>query len=105
MSYILDRMDELKLRPLSDDFVKHLMGVEDLLQKLDRGCAAQPEVPRRRDRGRLPVLRCDPGQDEGNVQTLLEDVKDELKNYQPTIDALHEQASTSSRRTGSPDQA
>jgi len=45
MSYILDSMDELKLRPLSDDFVKHLMGVEDLLQKLDRGCAAQPEVP------------------------------------------------------------
>jgi len=42
MSYILDSMDELKLRPLSDDFVKHLMGVEDLLQKLDRGCAAQP---------------------------------------------------------------
>ena len=36
------------------------------------GCAAQPEVPRRRDRGRLPVMRCDPGQDEGNVQTLLE---------------------------------
>ena len=33
MSYILDSMEELKLRLLSDDFGKHLMGVEDLLQK------------------------------------------------------------------------
>ena len=33
MLYILDSMEELKLRLLSDDFGKHLMGVEDLLQK------------------------------------------------------------------------
>ena len=38
----------------------------------------------------------DIGKDEGNVQTLLKkhkDVTDELKHYQGTIDALHEQAS------------
>jgi len=33
MLYILDSMEELKMRLLSDDFGKHLMGVEDLLQK------------------------------------------------------------------------
>jgi len=33
MLYILDSMEELKLRLLSDDYGKHLMGVEDLLQK------------------------------------------------------------------------
>ncbi|KAL1138874.1 hypothetical protein AAG570_008936 [Ranatra chinensis] len=33
MTYILDSMEELKLRLLSDDYGKHLMGVEDLLQK------------------------------------------------------------------------
>lgn len=33
MMYILDSMDELKARLLSDDYGKHLMGVEDLLQK------------------------------------------------------------------------
>ncbi|XP_059484523.1 spectrin beta chain isoform X2 [Neocloeon triangulifer] len=33
MIYILDSMEELKLRLLSDDYGKHLMGVEDLLQK------------------------------------------------------------------------
>lgn len=32
MLYILDWMDEIKLRLLSEDFGKHLMGVEDLLQ-------------------------------------------------------------------------
>ncbi|CAH0387321.1 unnamed protein product [Bemisia tabaci] len=33
MLYILDSMEELKIRLLSDDYGKHLMGVEDLLQK------------------------------------------------------------------------
>lgn len=33
MIYILDSMDEIKGRLLSDDHGKHLMGVEDLLQK------------------------------------------------------------------------
>ncbi|XP_065563390.1 spectrin beta chain-like isoform X3 [Artemia franciscana] len=33
MLYILDAMEELKVRLLSEDFGKHLMGVEDLLQK------------------------------------------------------------------------
>ncbi|XP_065222380.1 spectrin beta chain isoform X4 [Planococcus citri] len=33
MLYILDSMDELKMRLQSEDFGKHLMGVEDLLQK------------------------------------------------------------------------
>jgi spectrin beta len=33
MVYILDSMDELKMRVLSDDYGKHLIGVEDLLQK------------------------------------------------------------------------
>lgn len=33
MLYILDWMDEIKARLLSEDFGKHLMGVEDLLQK------------------------------------------------------------------------
>lgn len=33
MLYILDSMEELKMRLLSDDYGKHLMGVEDLLQK------------------------------------------------------------------------
>eukprot|EP00095_Tigriopus_kingsejongensis_P000631 maker-scaffold275_size226830-snap-gene-1.25 protein:Tk00631 transcript:maker-scaffold275_size226830-snap-gene-1.25-mRNA-1 annotation:"spectrin beta chain" len=33
MVYILDSMDELKMRLLSDDYGKHLLGVEDLLQK------------------------------------------------------------------------
>jgi spectrin beta len=33
MIYILDSMEELKLRLMSDDYGKHLMGVEDLLQK------------------------------------------------------------------------
>ena len=33
MVYILDSMEELKLRLLSDDYGKHLLGVEDLLQK------------------------------------------------------------------------
>merc|ERR1719412_3538841 len=32
-NYLLDSMEELKMRLLSDDFGKHLMGVEDLLQK------------------------------------------------------------------------
>ena len=32
MLYILDWMDEIKVRLLSEDFGKHLMGVEDLLQ-------------------------------------------------------------------------
>ncbi len=31
--YILDSMEELKLRLLTDDYGKHLLGVEDLLQK------------------------------------------------------------------------
>lgn len=33
MLYILDSMDEIKQRLLTDDYGKHLMGVEDLLQK------------------------------------------------------------------------
>ncbi|XP_032787787.2 spectrin beta chain isoform X4 [Daphnia magna] len=33
MLYILDSMEELKVRLLSEDYGKHLMGVEDLLQK------------------------------------------------------------------------
>ena len=33
MVYILDSMEELKMRLLSDDYGKHLIGVEDLLQK------------------------------------------------------------------------
>lgn len=33
MLYILDNMEEIKLRLLTDDYGKHLMGVEDLLQK------------------------------------------------------------------------
>lgn len=33
MSHILDSMEELRARLLSDDYGKHLMGVEDLLQK------------------------------------------------------------------------
>ncbi|XP_015125014.1 spectrin beta chain isoform X2 [Diachasma alloeum] len=33
MLYILDSMEELKQRLLTDDYGKHLMGVEDLLQK------------------------------------------------------------------------
>lgn len=33
MLYILDSMEEMKLRLLTDDYGKHLMGVEDLLQK------------------------------------------------------------------------
>ncbi|XP_076312784.1 spectrin beta chain-like isoform X3 [Tachypleus tridentatus] len=33
MIYILDSMEEIKARLLTDDFGKHLMGVEDLLQK------------------------------------------------------------------------
>ncbi|XP_067118326.1 spectrin beta chain isoform X1 [Centruroides vittatus] len=33
MLYILDSMEELKVRLMSEDFGKHLMGVEDLLQK------------------------------------------------------------------------
>uniref|UniRef100_A0A0K8SEL8 Spectrin beta chain n=2 Tax=Lygus hesperus TaxID=30085 RepID=A0A0K8SEL8_LYGHE len=33
MVYILDSTEELKVRLLSDDYGKHLMGVEDLLQK------------------------------------------------------------------------
>ena len=33
MLYILDWMDEIKVRLQSDDFGKHLMGVEDLIQK------------------------------------------------------------------------
>lgn len=32
MLYILDWMDEIKIRLLSEDYGKHLMGVEDLLQ-------------------------------------------------------------------------
>ena len=32
-SFLFFSMEELKLRLLSDDFGKHLMGVEDLLQK------------------------------------------------------------------------
>ncbi|XP_071744788.1 spectrin beta chain isoform X3 [Lepeophtheirus salmonis] len=33
MVYILDSMEELKMRLLSDDYGRHLIGVEDLLQK------------------------------------------------------------------------
>lgn len=33
MLYILDSMEEIKLRLLTEDYGKHLMGVEDLLQK------------------------------------------------------------------------
>uniref|UniRef100_A0A4D5R949 Spectrin beta chain n=1 Tax=Scolopendra viridis TaxID=118503 RepID=A0A4D5R949_SCOVI len=33
MLYILDSMEELKVRVMSEDYGKHLMGVEDLLQK------------------------------------------------------------------------
>ena len=33
MIYILDSMDEIKVRLMIDDYGKHLMGVEDLLQK------------------------------------------------------------------------
>ncbi|MCL4134690.1 UNVERIFIED_CONTAM: hypothetical protein GTU68_033976, partial [Idotea baltica] len=33
MLYILDSMEEMKVRLLSEDYGKHLMGVEDLLQK------------------------------------------------------------------------
>lgn len=33
MIYILDSMEEIKLRLLTDDYGKHLMGVQDLLQK------------------------------------------------------------------------
>ncbi|KAG4068736.1 hypothetical protein HA402_002427 [Bradysia odoriphaga] len=33
MLYILDNMEEIKQRLLTDDYGKHLMGVEDLLQK------------------------------------------------------------------------
>ncbi|XP_059173308.1 spectrin beta chain-like isoform X3 [Physella acuta] len=33
MLYILDWMEEIKLRLMSEDYGKHLMGVEDLLQK------------------------------------------------------------------------
>lgn len=33
MLYILDSMEEIKHRLLTDDYGKHLMGVEDLLQK------------------------------------------------------------------------
>ncbi|CAH1792317.1 unnamed protein product [Owenia fusiformis] len=33
MLYVLDWMDEIKTRLLSEDYGKHLMGVEDLLQK------------------------------------------------------------------------
>ena len=33
MLYILDWMDEIKARLQSEDYGKHLMGVEDLLQK------------------------------------------------------------------------
>ncbi|XP_054154264.1 spectrin beta chain-like isoform X2 [Oppia nitens] len=33
MVYILDSMEDIKARLLSDDYGKHLMGVEDLLQK------------------------------------------------------------------------
>jgi len=33
MLYILDSMEDIKMRLLSDDYGKHLMGVEDLLQK------------------------------------------------------------------------
>ncbi|UYV71261.1 SPTBN1 [Cordylochernes scorpioides] len=33
MIYILDTMEEIKVRLMSDDYGKHLMGVEDLLQK------------------------------------------------------------------------
>ncbi|XP_026477327.1 spectrin beta chain isoform X2 [Ctenocephalides felis] len=33
MIYILDSMEEIKKRLMTDDFGKHLMGVEDLLQK------------------------------------------------------------------------
>ncbi|MCP3664832.1 MAG: hypothetical protein GY696_20450 [Gammaproteobacteria bacterium] len=51
------------------------------------------------DNWMLDILRLvssdDIGKDEGNVTTLLKkhkDVTDELKNYQSTIDALHEQA-------------
>ncbi|XP_076171630.1 spectrin beta chain isoform X4 [Ptiloglossa arizonensis] len=33
MLYILDSMEEIKIRLLTDDYGKHLMGVEDLLQK------------------------------------------------------------------------
>ncbi|XP_050344038.1 spectrin beta chain isoform X6 [Nymphalis io] len=33
MLYILDSMEEIKMRLLTDDYGKHLMGVEDLLQK------------------------------------------------------------------------
>lgn len=33
MLHILDSMEDLKLRLLTDDYGKHLMGVEDLLQK------------------------------------------------------------------------
>jgi len=33
MLYILDSMEDMKMRLLSDDYGKHLMGVEDLLQK------------------------------------------------------------------------
>ncbi|XP_069978274.1 spectrin beta chain isoform X14 [Penaeus vannamei] len=33
MMYILDSMEDMKLRLLSEDYGKHLMGVEDLLQK------------------------------------------------------------------------
>ena len=47
----------------------------------------------------LDILRLvssdDTGKDESNVQTLLKkhkEITDELKNYQSTIDALHEQA-------------
>ena len=32
MLYILDWMEELKARLLSEDYGKHLMGVEDLIQ-------------------------------------------------------------------------
>ena len=33
MLYILDSMEEIKGRLLNEDYGKHLMGVEDLLQK------------------------------------------------------------------------
>lgn len=33
MLYILDWMEEIKARLLSEDYGKHLMGVDDLLQK------------------------------------------------------------------------
>ncbi|KAH0622861.1 hypothetical protein JD844_025634 [Phrynosoma platyrhinos] len=120
MLYIMDWMDEMKVLLLSQDYGKHLLGVEDLLQKhalVEADIAIQAERVRGVnasaqkfatdgeadaddiDTWMLDILKIvsssDVGHDEYSTQSLVKkhkDVAEEIASYRSIIDSLHEQA-------------